>query len=288
LASISKEDDITETWKLFIIEIAVPFGRRDKEDVHSNTLKNVTEFMTNKYAPLVRSINKQVKDKNFRKENFMVEFLPFIISSLGALPNKSINNFTMIIGTATKNTVGLWCKKLAVKALKRSFMIWAKAKPKTLASNNKRKYEINSDDENNNEEERQIAEEIIELTDEELRLGSIYENECDAEQKNLVLELVEEKVRMNELNLPEEAVNDEMKEDYFESYNNKVMNQEEIADYKEVQEEEEFHLIERPNQIKEIIIIKKPSEHPLFPRERKIILGTKNHNTGKSTTPSPV
>jgi hypothetical protein len=50
---------------------------------------------------------------------------------------------------------------------------------------------------------------------------------------------------MNELHLPEEAVNDEMKEDDFEIYNNKVMNQEEVADYKAVQEKEESHQIER-------------------------------------------
>jgi hypothetical protein len=61
--------------------------------------------------------------------------------------------------------------------------------------------------------------------DEELKLGSFYENKGDAERKNLVLELVEEKVRMNELSLPEEPINDEMKEDDFEIYNNKVMNQ---------------------------------------------------------------
>jgi hypothetical protein len=41
-ANISKEDDIIEIWKLFIIEIEVPFGRGDKEDVHSNTLKTIT------------------------------------------------------------------------------------------------------------------------------------------------------------------------------------------------------------------------------------------------------
>jgi hypothetical protein len=41
---------------------------------------------------------------------------------------------------------------------------------------------------------------------------------------------------MNEFDLPEEAVNDEVKEDNFEIYNNKVMNQEEVTDYKEVQE----------------------------------------------------
>jgi hypothetical protein len=95
--SISKEHDIIETWKLFIIEIAVPFGRGVKKDVHSNTLKNIIEIKTNKYAPLIRSINKQLKDKNFRKKKFGVEFLSFVISLLSALPNKSINNFTRMI-----------------------------------------------------------------------------------------------------------------------------------------------------------------------------------------------
>jgi CHASE3 domain sensor protein len=58
---------------------------------------------------------------------------------------------------------------LGVKAQKGSFMIWVNANPETLASNNKRRHESISDDENNNEEERQIAEEIIESVDEELK-----------------------------------------------------------------------------------------------------------------------
>jgi hypothetical protein len=64
-----------------------------------------------------------------------------------------------------------------------------------------------------------------------------------------------------------------MKEDDFEIYNNKVMNQWEVTDCKEVQEEEESHLAERPNQIKEIVIIKKPSEHSLFPEADENNLG---------------
>jgi hypothetical protein len=42
------------------------------------------------------------------------------------------------------------------------------------------------------------------------------------------------------------------------------MNQEEVADYKKVQEEES-HLIERPDQTKEIVIVRKPSDHPVIP-----------------------
>jgi hypothetical protein len=69
------------------------------------------------------------------------------------LPNRSIRGITKIIGTATKNTVGIWCKKLVVRALKGSFMIWVKAKPETFASNRKKKEETENENENENEEE---------------------------------------------------------------------------------------------------------------------------------------
>jgi hypothetical protein len=65
---------------------------------------------------------------------------------------------------------------------------------------------------------------------------------------------------MNELNLPEEAMDD----DEFEIYSSKVMNQKEVVDYKEVQEEEESHQVERPGKSKEIAIIRKPSGHSLI------------------------
>jgi hypothetical protein len=99
----------------------------------------VIEFKTNKYAPLIRSISKQLKEKKSKRKRFIVEFIPFIISSLGVLPNKSIHSITRTIGAATRNTVGLWCKKLVVRALKGSFMICVKAKPETLASNKRKK-----------------------------------------------------------------------------------------------------------------------------------------------------
>jgi hypothetical protein len=70
---------------------------------------------------------------------------------------------------------------------------------------------------------------------------------------------------MNELNLPKEAVNNELEEEDFEVYNNRVIDQEEITSYKEVTEEEKSHLIERPISNKEIVIVRKWSEHPLFP-----------------------
>jgi hypothetical protein len=157
LADISGDEDKFETWNLYIIEISVPFVKGDQEDEHSNTLKKVIEFKTNKYAPLIKSINTQLRSKKIGKRKYVVEFIPFVISSLGALPNTSINGITKIIGTATKNTVGIWRKKLVVRALKGSFMIWVKAKPEILVSNRKIKEE--SDDKEGNEEERKRREE---------------------------------------------------------------------------------------------------------------------------------
>jgi hypothetical protein len=77
--------------------------------------------------------------------------------------------------------------------------------------------------------------------------------------------LKKKKERKKELNLPEEAINDEMEEQEFEIYNNRVMNQEDVADYKEVLEEEESHQIIRPNMNNEIVIIRTRSEHSLIP-----------------------
>jgi hypothetical protein len=56
-----------------------------------------------------------------------------------------------------------------------------------------------------------------------------------------------------------------MEEEDFTIYNNKVMKQDEVVDYKEVQEVEDKHLIDKPNQMKEIAIQMKPSECPLIP-----------------------
>jgi hypothetical protein len=75
-----------------------------------------------------------------------------------------------------------------------------------------------------------------------------------------------EKERKNELNLLEDACNDEIQDDDFMIYNNKVMKEEEVSDYKEVQEiREETHQIEKPNFENEIPIIRRPGEHSLNP-----------------------
>jgi hypothetical protein len=260
-ANISQEEEKFETWKLFIIEIAIPFGKKDQEEEDSNSLKKAIEFKTNKYAPLIRNIRAQFDRKRVRNLKFVVEFIPIVISSLGAMPNKTINGITKIIGTATKNTVGIWCKKLVVKAIKGSFMIWVKAKPETLASNRKVKKEEEEDDDPS---EREIREKVIQDIDEDLQMGKIGENEGEEENGNLIQELAMEKERMKELNLPENAPFDEMEEEQEEKYNRKSNLQSDVFSYKEVELEEEKHDIRKKNN-KEILINLKPSAFPSDP-----------------------
>jgi hypothetical protein len=73
----------------------------------------IIDFKINKSASLTRSL-KTNWNKRIEKKRFEVKFLPFVISSLGALPNKSIASLTKIIGTETKNIIGLSAKKLFV------------------------------------------------------------------------------------------------------------------------------------------------------------------------------
>jgi hypothetical protein len=102
----TEENDVIETWKFFLVEIALSFGKGDREDKQEKTLKRIIDFKTNKYAPLIRSLKTQLS-KSRRKKRFEVEFLPFVIWSFGAIPNQSITNLMKMIGAVTKNTIGL-------------------------------------------------------------------------------------------------------------------------------------------------------------------------------------
>jgi hypothetical protein len=53
---ITKEDEIVTIWKFYIVEIAIPFGKEDKEGEHSKALKAALGFKTIKYRSLVRTL----------------------------------------------------------------------------------------------------------------------------------------------------------------------------------------------------------------------------------------
>jgi hypothetical protein len=78
---------------------------------------------------------------------------------------------------------------------------------------------------------------------------------------------------MNELIVPEEANKEKMNKEDFKVYNQRVMSQEEITSYKDVVETEEVHEIQRQDTNKEILIIRKPSKHPLDPVAEDHIMG---------------
>jgi hypothetical protein len=63
-------------------------------------LKKVIDLKTSKYPSLIRSLNLSLS-KKIGKKRFEVEFLPFVISSLGALLDRSMTNLTKMMGTVT-------------------------------------------------------------------------------------------------------------------------------------------------------------------------------------------
>jgi hypothetical protein len=64
-----------------IVEIAVSFGKGDREDEQENTLKRIIYFKTNKYVQLIRSLKTHFSKKKGKKR-FEVEFFSFVRDSL--------------------------------------------------------------------------------------------------------------------------------------------------------------------------------------------------------------
>jgi hypothetical protein len=82
---------------------------------------------------------------------------------------------------------------------------------------------------------------------------------------------------MEELNLPEKAAKEKMNKEDRLVYNKKVMAQEEVSSYKEVEEVEEKHDTQRQDLNNEILIVRKPSEFPLNPEAEE-------NNSGNNQT----
>ncbi|GMO20772.1 MAG: hypothetical protein Ta2E_11960 [Mycoplasmoidaceae bacterium] len=110
---------------LNLIEIAVQFGRalNAKED----TLKAKRQEKINKYGCLIKTINKKFEEVNERGKKYQIKFDPFVVSSLGAMPNASIKVLEKILG-CSKNTTKLSAKRICIDALIGSFGIWRNAK----------------------------------------------------------------------------------------------------------------------------------------------------------------
>jgi hypothetical protein len=94
---LGDEDKKRDIWKLFLVEFAITFGKRDTGEYH-NTLEKMKTAKTLKYARLVNHIKDEMLKKNDFKTEYRVEFRTFIISSFGAVPNDTVKSFKSMIG----------------------------------------------------------------------------------------------------------------------------------------------------------------------------------------------
>jgi hypothetical protein len=117
------ENKKKKIWKLFIVEFAIPFGRKE-ELMNRDSLQKMKGKKTNKYAPLIFILRAGFEDKSNVAVEFKVEFRSFIISSLGTIPGDTVSTFKSLIGKCPTSVVNLWMKRMVCDALKGSWLIW--------------------------------------------------------------------------------------------------------------------------------------------------------------------
>jgi hypothetical protein len=119
----NKEKEGEKIWKLFVIELCIPFGR-GTEDINETTLKYINRYKMIKYKGLMDRLNSQLKNVKNDKIKYIAEFRTIVVSSLGAIPNFTINNLSAIIGCNGRSVMQLWAKRMVMAALKGSFILW--------------------------------------------------------------------------------------------------------------------------------------------------------------------
>jgi hypothetical protein len=77
-----------------------------------------------KYKGLMDRLNSQLKNIKNDKVKYRAEFRTIVVSSLGAVPNFTINNLSAIIGCNGRSVMQLWAKRMVMAALKGSFILW--------------------------------------------------------------------------------------------------------------------------------------------------------------------
>jgi hypothetical protein len=108
---------------LLIVELAVLFGRKLNE-MHENTLYQMKDTKTNKYGGKIWKLRKGFEERSSDELKFRMEFMPFIISSIGAVPNDTMSSLKALIGKFATSVSDLWMKRIVVQVLKGSCAIW--------------------------------------------------------------------------------------------------------------------------------------------------------------------
>jgi hypothetical protein len=120
---LGDEDKKKDIWKLFMVEFAITFGKRDTDEYH-NSLDKMRMHKTDKYSRLVNYVKNELAKRSDFKTEYRIEFRTFIISSLGAVPNETVKSFKSMIGKCSISNACLWLKGAVCKALKGSIAIW--------------------------------------------------------------------------------------------------------------------------------------------------------------------
>jgi hypothetical protein len=96
LVRIGGEDKQKRIRKLFIVELAIPFGII-LHQINKYALMLMKTITTNKYAPLVLKLRNEFDARSSAAIEFRLEFRAIIVSSLGAIAEDSISTCKSLI-----------------------------------------------------------------------------------------------------------------------------------------------------------------------------------------------
>jgi hypothetical protein len=103
-----EEKDGIELRKLMLVEISVPFGRKGKIEDY-DTLEEVRIMKQRKYSGLVNFLKDKLKDQEERRFKYDVLLKLIIISSLGAVPKRTLWDLREVLGRSVpKSKIELW------------------------------------------------------------------------------------------------------------------------------------------------------------------------------------
>jgi hypothetical protein len=125
---VKEERDGTEVRKLMLVEISIPFGRKGKAEEY-DMLEEVRMMKQRKDTGLVNFLKDKLREKDGRGYKYEVVLKLIIVSSLGAVPKRTLQDFRDILGKGVqKAKIEIWGKRLCVTAIRGSYCVWMKAK----------------------------------------------------------------------------------------------------------------------------------------------------------------
>jgi hypothetical protein len=125
---VKEEKNEIELRKLVLVEISIPFGRKGKSEDY-DTLEEVRIMKQRKYSGLVNFLKAKLREREERGFKYEVVSKLIIISSLGAVPRRTLSDLKDVLGRGVAmSKIELWEKRLCITAIRGSYSVWMKAK----------------------------------------------------------------------------------------------------------------------------------------------------------------